>query len=54
MKRTERLDKILSHMGFGTRSGIRKLVKDGAVTVNGARSEGVLFGVGMVGGKAPK
>jgi 16S rRNA pseudouridine516 synthase len=35
MKSTERLDKILSHMGFGTRSGIRKLVKDGAVTVNG-------------------
>ena len=36
MRQTERLDKILSNMGFGTRSEIRKLVKQGAVTVNGA------------------
>ncbi len=36
MKRTERLDKILAHMGIGTRSELKKLVKSGAVTVNGA------------------
>jgi 16S rRNA pseudouridine516 synthase len=34
-KSTERLDKILSHMGFGSRSEIRKLVKQKAVRVNG-------------------
>ncbi|WP_040951594.1 pseudouridine synthase [Gorillibacterium massiliense] len=35
MKKTERLDKLLAHAGFGTRSEIRKLVKAGAVTVGG-------------------
>lgn len=35
MKQTQRLDKLLSHAGFGTRSGIKLLVKQGAVQVNG-------------------
>lgn len=30
-----RLDKILSHMGWGTRNEIRKIMKKGAVTVDG-------------------
>lgn len=30
----QRLDKILAHMGLGTRKEIKKLVKDGKVTVN--------------------
>ncbi|WP_166242471.1 pseudouridine synthase [Paenibacillus turpanensis] len=39
MKQTERLDKILSHMGHGTRSELKKLVKSGAVTVNGIKAK---------------
>lgn len=35
MKSTQRLDKLLAHTGFGTRSEIKKLVKQGAVEVNG-------------------
>jgi 16S rRNA pseudouridine516 synthase len=35
MKKTQRLDKILSHMGYGTRSEIKRLVKNGSVQVNG-------------------
>jgi 16S rRNA pseudouridine516 synthase len=35
MKQTQRLDKILSNSGFGTRSEIKLLVKRGEVTVNG-------------------
>ncbi|WP_010274797.1 pseudouridine synthase [Paenibacillus senegalensis] len=35
MKKIERLDKVLAHSGWGTRSEIKKLVKRGAVTVNG-------------------
>lgn len=35
MKITQRLDKILSHMGYGTRSEIKRIVKQGLVTVNG-------------------
>lgn len=35
MKRTMRLDKLLAHAGFGTRSEIKLAVKRGAVTVNG-------------------
>lgn len=35
MKQTQRLDKLLAHAGFGTRSGIKLLVKQGAVQVNG-------------------
>ncbi|WP_051289994.1 pseudouridine synthase [Paenibacillus massiliensis] len=35
-KQTQRLDKILSHMGIGTRTEIKRMVKQGAVTVNGA------------------
>jgi 16S rRNA pseudouridine516 synthase len=31
----QRLDKMLSHLGFGSRSEIRKAVKDGVVAVNG-------------------
>lgn len=35
MKTTQRLDKMLAHTGFGTRSEIKQLVKRGAVYVNG-------------------
>lgn len=35
MKETERLDKILANMGLGTRSEVKKAVKQGRVTVNG-------------------
>lgn len=35
-KKTQRLDKILSHLGYGTRSEIKKIVKHGRVTRNGA------------------
>lgn len=35
-KGSQRLDKILSHLGYGSRSELRKLAKQGAVTVNGA------------------
>lgn len=34
-KQTQRLDKLLTHMGFGSRSDIKRLVKQGGVTVNG-------------------
>ncbi|NJJ40388.1 pseudouridine synthase [Paenibacillus apii] len=34
--RTQRLDKVLSHIGFGSRSELRKLAKQGLITVNGA------------------
>ncbi|MEI7027451.1 pseudouridine synthase [Paenibacillus sp. y28] len=36
MKTKQRLDKILAHMGFGTRSEIKRLVKAGEVEVNGS------------------
>ncbi len=32
---TERLDKILSHQGFGTRKDVKKLLRSGLVTLNG-------------------
>ena len=32
---TERLDKILSHAGFGTRKDAKKILRKGLVTVNG-------------------
>ncbi|WP_239615291.1 pseudouridine synthase [Cohnella mopanensis] len=35
MKATIRLDKMLGNLGYGTRSGIKQLIKQGAVTVNG-------------------
>ncbi len=35
MKATIRLDKMLGNLGYGTRSGIKILIKQGAVTVNG-------------------
>jgi len=35
MKATIRLDKMLGNLGYGTRSGIKLLIKQGAVTVNG-------------------
>ncbi|NLK87935.1 MAG: rRNA pseudouridine synthase [Clostridiaceae bacterium] len=35
MKRTQRLDKVLSNFGFGSRSEIKKLVKAGRVVVDG-------------------
>ncbi|MDI3481556.1 MAG: rRNA pseudouridine516 synthase [Tepidanaerobacteraceae bacterium] len=34
-QKSERLDKILSMSGFGSRKDVKKLVKQGAVTVNG-------------------
>lgn len=34
MKNTQRLDKLLSNFGYGTRSEIRKFVKDGLVKVD--------------------
>ncbi|MFB5266402.1 pseudouridine synthase [Paenibacillus enshidis] len=34
-KQTQRLDKLLTHMGFGSRSDIKRQVKQGSVTVNG-------------------
>lgn len=36
MKNSQRLDKLLSNFGYGSRSEIRNLIKDGAVTVDGA------------------
>jgi len=35
MRTTQRLDKVLAHMGIGTRSEIKKMVKSGRVRVNG-------------------
>ncbi|MGE5654274.1 MAG: pseudouridine synthase [Bacillota bacterium] len=35
MRTTQRLDKVLSHMGIGTRSEIKKVVRKGSVTVAG-------------------
>ncbi|MFT9488067.1 MAG: pseudouridine synthase [Tepidibacillus sp.] len=35
-KERQRLDKILAHMGFGTRKQIKKMIKEKRVTVNGA------------------
>ena len=29
-----RLDKFLAHAGFGSRSDVKKLIKDGCVTIN--------------------
>ncbi|MDN5347578.1 MAG: rRNA pseudouridine516 synthase [Clostridia bacterium] len=34
-KERHRLDKVLTHMGFGTRKEIKKLVKEKRVKVNG-------------------
>ncbi len=36
MRGTQRLDKVLSNFGFGTRSEIRQLVKNGIIKVDGA------------------
>ena len=33
-KKSQRLDKVLSHVGIGTRKEIKKLVKAGRVRVN--------------------
>lgn len=35
MRNTQRLDKVLSNFGYGTRREIKELVKDGAVRVDG-------------------
>lgn len=35
MKNSQRLDKVLSNFGYGTRSEIRRIVKDGSVKVDG-------------------
>lgn len=34
--KTQRLDKVLGHLGYGTRSELRKQAKQGLITVNGA------------------
>lgn len=34
-RQTQRLDKVLTHMGYGSRSDIKKQVKQGTITVNG-------------------
>lgn len=34
-KKTQRLDKILAHLGYGTRSELKKLIKQGRVTCEG-------------------
>lgn len=34
-KKTQRLDKILGHLGYGSRSDIKKMVKQGRVMLNG-------------------
>lgn len=39
MKKTIRLDKMLGNLGYGTRSGIKALVRQGAIAVNGARAK---------------
>lgn len=36
MKNTQRLDKLLSNFGFGTRSEIRSFAKDGVIKVDGS------------------
>jgi len=36
MRNTQRVDKVLSNFGFGTRSELRKVIKDGLVKVDGA------------------
>lgn len=36
MRETQRLDRVLSNFGFGTRSEIRQMVKNGIVKVDGA------------------
>lgn len=36
MRKTQRLDKVLSNFGFGTRSELRKVIRDGLVKVDGA------------------
>lgn len=35
MERKERLDKVLSMCGFGTRKDVKKIIKEGEVSVNG-------------------
>jgi 16S rRNA pseudouridine516 synthase len=37
MKTTQRLDKILAHMGFGSRSELKRLTKAGVILVNGKK-----------------
>ncbi|TXK86020.1 pseudouridine synthase [Paenibacillus sp. N3.4] len=37
MKQTQRLDKILAHVGIGTRSELKRLAKGGAIIVNGVK-----------------
>ncbi|AZK47990.1 pseudouridine synthase [Paenibacillus lentus] len=34
-KKTQRLDKVLGHLGYGSRSDIKKMVKQGRVILNG-------------------
>ncbi|MCY9664150.1 rRNA pseudouridine synthase [Paenibacillus alginolyticus] len=37
MKQTQRLDKILAHVGIGTRSELKRLAKEGVIFVNGVK-----------------
>lgn len=36
-KKLHRIDKILAHMGFGTRSEVKKLARQGRITLNGEK-----------------
>ena len=36
--KTERLDKLLSNLGYGSRSDVRYWIKDGLITVDGSRA----------------
>lgn len=39
MAETLRLDKLLGNLGYGTRKEVKKLIKDGAVTVDGSMAD---------------
>ncbi|MFD7525172.1 pseudouridine synthase [Paenibacillus chitinolyticus] len=36
-RKTQRLDKVLAHLGYGSRSDLKKAVKNGLIEVNGIR-----------------
>lgn len=39
MRQTQRLDKVLSNQGFGTRKEVKQLIKEGAVRVDGVTAK---------------
>ena len=38
-RKTQRIDKILVHLGYGSRSEIKRMVKQGSITVNGTMTK---------------